>query len=296
LKGADFRRALLSCTDFAQANLKTAHLDYANLYHANLVGADLRSTELTGTIFNCVDFAGTNFSGAKLGRIIFANCDLSWAGGLDFVIHSGPSTVGVDTIYLSRKKIREEFLRGCGLSDWEIENAKLYNPDLSNEEINNIQYRIHELRVTRAFQVSPLFISYSHHNSEFVGAIEKWLINEGIRFWRDIHDAKAGRLEKQIDAAINLYDVVLLILSEHSTNSDWVEHEARKAREKEKQTGKDAMCPIALDDSWKTCSWPATLREQILDYNILDFSNWQDTPTFQKQFSKLVEGLNLFYK
>ena len=80
-----------------------------------------------------------------------------------------------------------------------------------------------------------------------------------------------------------------------STDSS-VEHEARKAREKEKKTGKDAMCPIALDESWKSCRWPARLREQMTEYNILDFSGWKDTPTFEKQFRKLVEGLNLFYK
>jgi uncharacterized protein YjbI with pentapeptide repeats len=296
LKGADFRRASLSRTDLAQANLKTAHLDFANLYHANITGADLRSSELTGTIFNRVNFLEAKFSGAKLGWTIFADCDLSRAVGLNSVIHSGPSTIGFDTVYLSRKKIPEVFFRGCGLSDWEIENAKLYNPDLSNEEINDIQYRIHELRVKRAFQINPLFISYSHNNSDFVDAIEPYFINEGIRLWRDIHDAKSGRLEKQIDAAIHANDVVLLVLSEHSVKSDWVEHEVRKAREKEKQTGKDTLCPVALNDSWKTCHWPERLLEQILEYNILDFSNWKVTPTFQKQFRKLVEGLNLFYQ
>jgi hypothetical protein len=29
---------------------------------------------------------------------------------------------------------------------------------------------------------------------------------------------------------------------------------------------------------------------------IQDYSNWKDEQTFQKQFRKLVEGLNLFYK
>jgi hypothetical protein len=28
---------------------------------------------------------------------------------------------------------------------------------------------------------------------------------------------------------------------------------------------------------------------------IQDFSNWKATPTFEKQFGKLVEGLKLFY-
>jgi hypothetical protein len=113
---------------------------------------------------------------------------------------------------------------------------------------------------------------------------------------RDIHHATAGRLETQIDRAINLNDIVLLVLSEHSTNSDWVEHETRKAREKEKQTGKDALCPVALDDSWKTCRWPERLREQIMEYNILDFSGWQDEKVMQAMFSKLLNGLSIFYK
>jgi hypothetical protein len=182
------------------------------------------------------------------------------------------------------------------LSEWEIESAKLYNADLSNEEINNIIYRIHDLRARRAFQITPLFISYSHADGAFVDAIEGLLVEQGIRFWRDVHHARAGRLEPQIDHAIQLNDVVLLVLSKQSTNSDWVEHEARKAREKEKKSGKDALCPVALDNSWRTCRWPERLREQIQEYNILDFANWQDDAYFHMMFGKLLEGLNLFYK
>jgi hypothetical protein len=205
-------------------------------------------------------------------------------------------TIGVDAIYKSKGQIPEVFLRGCGLSDWQIESAKLYNPDLTNEEINNILYRIHDLRARRAFQINPLFISYSHSDGAFVDAIEKRLADQGIRFWRDVHHAVAGRLERQIDQAINLNDVVLLVLSKHSTNSDWVEHEARKAREKEKQIGKDALCPVALDDSWKSCRWPERLREQIMEYNILDFSKWQEPDEFERIFARLIDGLAIFYK
>jgi len=37
-------------------------------------------------------------------------------------------------------------------------------------------------------------------------------------------------------------------------------------------------------------------REQIMEYNILDFSNWKDDAEFGRKFGKLVEGLDLFYK
>jgi hypothetical protein len=35
---------------------------------------------------------------------------------------------------------------------------------------------------------------------------------------------------------------------------------------------------------------------QIMEYNILDFSNCKDDAEFTRKFAKLVEGLDLFYK
>jgi hypothetical protein len=193
-------------------------------------------------------------------------------------------------------KLPEAFLRGCGLSDVEIEFARLYNPDLPNEEINKIVYRIYDLRATRAIQVSPLFISYSHADKPFVDHLDSALVEKGIRFWRDIHDATAGRLETQIDRAIRQNPTILLILSKNSLNSDWVQHEVRKGRDLEKELGRDALCPVALDDSWKSAPWPARIMEQIMEYNILDFSGWDDETAFEAKFSKLLSGLDLFYK
>jgi hypothetical protein len=265
--------------------------DLPDLRGAYLVGVGLIIANLTGA-----DLAGADFSQGIFGGTVLGNCDLSVAKELDLVLHASPSTIGVDTLYKSGGKNLEWFLRGCGLSDWEVENAKLYNPDLSNEEFIDIQYRIRELRFSQAIQIKPLFISYSHSDSAFVDMIEAHFKQKGIRYWRDIHHATAGRLETQIDRAIHLNDTVLLVLSEHSTNSDWVEHEARKAREKERETGKDALCPVALDDSWKSCRWPERLREQIMEYNILDFSGWRDEEVMGGMFSKLLEGLSIFYK
>ncbi|MEW5939426.1 MAG: toll/interleukin-1 receptor domain-containing protein, partial [Chloroflexota bacterium] len=172
----------------------------------------------------------------------------------------------------------------------------LYNPDLANEEIVKIQYRIFDLRATQALQISPLFISYSHADSAFVDHIDQALTAKGVRFWRDIHDAKAGRLETQIDLAIRQNPTVLLVLSKNSLSSDWVEHEVRHARKLEKELGRDALCPIALDDSWKSSKWPGRVMEQITEYNILDFSGWEDKSTFEGKFAKLLGGLDLFYK
>ena len=301
LVSADFSGAGLSDADLSGANIIGANLFGVNLSGADLSYANLRGANLSYMGLNDANLRGANLSGANLNgthisRTIFSDNDLSVVEGLDSIVHSGPSTIGTDTLYKSKGKIPEAFLRKCGLSDWEVESAKLYNPDLSNEEITNIQYRIHELRISRAFQINPLFISYSHSDTPFVNVLDKLLTRAGVRFWRDSDYATAGRLEKQIDQAIHLNDVVLLVLSKQSTNSDFVEHEVRKARDKEKITGKDALCPVALDDSWKSCHWPERLREQIMEYNILDFSNWTDDAYLQKMFGKLLKGLDLFYK
>ena len=294
---AKLENADLGNADLTSADLRGTNLTDTNFSGANLTGSSLFGAGLEGTNFSKTNLQDADFQRIELGAVIFSDTDLSIAKGLASMYHVSPSEISFSTLHKSKGRIPEKFLRGCGMSDWEIESAKLYNPDLSNEEINDIQYRVHDLRVRQALQINPLFISYSHSDGPFVNAIEKRLIKEGIRFWRDKHHATAGRLETQIDRAIMLKnDVVLLVLSEHSTNSDWVEHEARKAREKEKQSGKDVLCPVALDDSWKTCRWPERLREQIMEYNILDFSNWQDANSFQKMFGKLLEGLNLFYK
>ena len=288
---AKLRLAQLSEVNLSGANLENSDLSQATLENANLVGANLREAN-----FNYAEIRGVDFHFATAMLTSFGCLDLSEVYGLESIIHHNISIIGTDTIRVSKGKIPEVFLRGCGLSDLDIEYAKLYNPNLSNEEINKIVYKIYDLRATQAIQISPLFISYSHSDSAFVDKLETYLNAKGIRFWRDIHDMKSGRMEKQINRAIRQNPTVLLILSETSIKSDWVEHEVRTARDLEKEVGRDILCPVALDDSWKSSPWPKRLMEQVMEYNILPFSSWKDDAIFEQTFVKLIDGLQLFYK
>ena len=286
LRGTDLMGANLSDVDFRNTNLM-----FTDLRRANLTETDLKEANLTGAYL-----MGANLSNSYMGDTILGNNNLSLSFGLDTIFHLGPSRISTDTIRESKGRIPVDFLRGCGLSDLEIEYAKLYNPDMSNEEINKILYKIYDLRANQPLQFSSLFISYSHADSAFVEKVEQQLNANGIRFWRDVHHATSGRLEKQIDRAIRHNPTVLVILSENSINSDWVQHEVRTARELEKETGRDVLCPVALDDSWKDSHWPKRVMEQVTEYNILDFSEWEDNAEFGKLFKKLIDGLELFYK
>jgi TIR domain len=141
-----------------------------------------------------------------------------------------------------------------------------------------------------------LFISYSHCDNRFIDRLEQGFRLSQIHCWRDVHHTTSGRLEKQIERAIRENPIVLLVLSENSVKSDWVQHEARLARINEVARGCDILCPITLDDAWKTCRWPDRLREQIMEYNIVDFSGWEDETKFQEVFLRLIAGIHQYYR
>jgi len=301
LTGADACSAHLNNAKLIRADLSKAKMRYtqlldADLSHAILSHADFHNAYLHGANLSFAQIDETNFHGARFGRTVLVDVDFSKVHNLKNAKHGSSSEVSMSTIIKSVGGIPVEFLRGCGLSDWQIENTRLYQRDLSNEEITNILYRIYDLMAHQAIQISPLFISYNHKDSLFVDAMEKSLNEKGIRFWRDVHHATSGRLEKQVSRAIRLNPIVLLVLSKHSVYSDWVQYETRVARKLELETKRDVLCPVALDYSWKDCHWPERLREQIMEYNILNFSDWNTEDSFRHMFNRLIDGLDLFYK
>lgn len=249
----DSMKIAMGTTDLREANLENADLSCANLREAILTETDLTHSKLNDT-----DFEEATFGYTKLYDLDLSTARLAYLKfrGPCFIDILTLKKTGSKSVPLEKQREIEALLRGCGLSDWEIEATKLQRPELSNEQITDVIYRIHDLRAQKAVMINPLFISYSHNDSDFVNKLETYLNEKGIRFWRDVHQATAGRLEKQVDKAMRLNPTVLLILSDYSVKSDWVQHEARVARKLEIELGRDILCPIALDDSWKKCRWP----------------------------------------
>jgi hypothetical protein len=252
------------------ANLKRASLAGAVLDTVNLSGASLSGALLTFTNISHVDFSETDLDGAELYETVLANVDLTGATGLETCRHAGPSSIDFRTLAKSHP-LPLVFLRGIGLPD----NVIDYLPSLLSQPI----------------QYYSCFISYSSKDDDFAKRIHADLQSRGVRCWFAPHDLPiGGKILDEIDAAIRLRDKVLLILSEHSIGSDWVEDEVKTAYEEERRRKQTMLFPIRLDDTVMETkeAWAAKLRA---DRNIGDFRQWKDHDCYREVFERVLRDL-----
>ena len=121
----------------------------------------------------------------------------------------------------------------------------------------------------------------------------------GIQVWFASHDMKGGKKARdQVHDAIGTYDKLLLVLSEASMGSNWVNHELYTAFHREKEEGKQILFPIRITSFEALSDWQAfdadtgrDLAREIREYFILDFSEWEDEAKFDGALSQLVNSL-----
>jgi hypothetical protein len=220
----------------------------------NLSHADLRSADLhTAHLHNA------NLSDADLSR---AN---------ETCVHGGPSGIDHRTLQKSGP-LPLAFLRGVGLPERLINSL----PSLLGKD-----------------EYHSCFISYSTKDQEFADRLYADLQNKGVRCWLDKLDLRIG--EKILDAinkAIKLRDKLLLILSKHSINSDWVEDEVTKAYAEERKRGQTVLFPICIDNEIMTTeeAWVEKLRD---GRHIGDFRGWKDHGDYKQSFERVVRDLTI---
>jgi uncharacterized protein YjbI with pentapeptide repeats len=284
LSGLNLSEANLSETNlrrvnFSGANLERANLEGAILRWAKLSGANLRDADLRGANLQRAALTGSDLSQAHLGWTTFADNDLRGVNGLDTIMHHGPSTLGIDTVYRSQGKIPLAFLRGAGVPE------------------NFIEYM--DSLTGKALEFYSCFISYSTKDQEFADRLYADLQNQGVRCWFAPHDIQAGKkIHEQIDEAIRTYERLLLILSPDSMNSEWVKTEIRKARKRERTEKKRVLFPVRLASFEAIRDWELfdadegkDLAVEIREYYIPDFSDWKNHDPYAKGFENLLRDL-----
>jgi hypothetical protein len=190
---------------------------------------------------------------------------------LETVKHFGPSTIGLDSFFLSKGNISAAFLRGCGVPDIFLQYAS-------------------SLAGT-AIEFYSAFISYSSKDEELAQRLRADLQAKGVRCWFAPEDLKIGdRFRTEIDRAIRLHDKLLLLLSANSMASGWVGKEVESAFDRERRDNRTVLFPIRLDDTVldATEGWAADI---LRTRNIGDFTRWKDHDAYQKAFERLLHDL-----
>lgn len=284
LRGANLISAFLEETDLRDADILAGNFSGANLKGANFTGADLRRANfnqafLVGVNLNSTPLAEANFTDSVMGGTALIGVDLSSARGLETVQHRSPSSISIDTVYHSKGKIPEQFLRGAGIPD------------------NFIQYM--GSLTGKAFEYYSCFISYSTEDQNFAERIYADLQANAVRCWFAPHDVQAGKkLHEQIDTAIRLHERLLLILSPDSINSEWVKTEISKARQREVKERKRVLFPVRVRISFEELrDWEyfdadigKSSAHEIREYYIPDFTLWQ-SQSYREEFEKLLRDL-----
>ncbi len=306
LSSANLIGADLSGANLIGANLSGAYLHGAQLSGADLSGADLGDTDLSDTDLSGADLSDTDLPVANLSRADLGRADLSGANLLETVLGAtdlsgsknlekcnfhGPCVIDNRTIRQSWP-LPERFLKGCGLSDWEIEAAKLHQEGLSLHDRQEITHRMSVLAIEQTpIEFHSCFISYNSKDEEIAKKIHEGLDKKGVRSFFAPVDLRIGSRFRQVIAdEIRKREKLLVILSSNSIESPEVAREVRRGLREEDRTGKAILFPIRLDDSVFETSqeWAEELHQER---HIGDFTNWQDDAGFNNAFDRLIRDL-----
>jgi hypothetical protein len=213
-----------------------------------------------------------------------------------------PDLSGADLEGISHTRLD---LSDADLKRANFEDATLHFTNFSRAELDRANFRNASLCFSRFVRTTfgrvtfpGADLSYSRiyrgdqRGADF-GYAELYsdLQSKGVRCWFAPEDLKIGdKTRLAIDESIRVYDKLLLILSEHSVASDWVEHEVEMALAREQEQKRTMLFPIRLDDAVMEIKtgWPAHIRNTR---HIGDFPNWKSHDAYQKSFVRLLRDL-----
>jgi hypothetical protein len=152
---------------------------------------------------------------------------------------------------------------------------------------------------TELEQYYSVFISYSTKDATFAKKLYSDLKSNGVHVWMDWASLLPGDdLIDGIHKGVEECEKNLLVCSEYSLKSWWVDDEINGFFEKEqnfmKATGikRNMVIPIDIDGYWISDAWLSGKRSQIKSRLVADFVGWEANPEkYSTSFSTLLKAL-----
>lgn len=147
--------------------------------------------------------------------------------------------------------------------------------------------------ISRSGSGVSCFISYATADLKFAESLHSKLVENGVSCWFAPEDLRIGdAVMSEVNDAIRLHDRVIVVLSETSIASDWVEHEVNCALEEEVARDRKVLFPIRIDEAVMACSfgWAKRIREahKPTGRHIGDFTSWRDDEDYQEAIGRLL--------
>ena len=279
LAGANLDWAKLRDADLSGAKLSRANLNSADLVETILRGADLRNASLWDADLIGADLREANFTGAICAETSFDDIDLSTVIGLEHIEHRGPSWVGIETLFESAGRIPETFLRGCGVYGRFIDIIPSIVSKTTDSETCRISYDVED----------EVFAKRLHARMR-LAKLRVWLAPMQWKF-------AVGAYE-ETDLQTHACDRLIVILSNHSMSSEWIEFELRIARQRQAERNRRLLFPVGLVATEAIEQWHCVdsdsaddLADTVRSNRIPNFSDRQSETAFETAFAHLCEDL-----
>jgi hypothetical protein len=143
------------------------------------------------------------------------------------------------------------------------------------------------------------FVSHSTADVAFVHQLVHRLRAAGVRVWYAPEDLVPGRkIHEEVAEAIATFDRLVVVLSDASIASSWVQTEVRWARRREIKESARVLFPVSLLPFERLKNWQLfdadsgqDLAAELREYFVADFSEWHSDLAFQQGMVSLLRGL-----
>lgn len=263
----DARGAFFGETEFFRCLLFGNWLGEATFFATRFLDTPIAINDLSETKhpeqYSIVDVATLHKSAA----ILLAAATAEY-GSDEMNLHARKSLEDVDSI--------QRFFRACGVPP---EAIGLFR------------------RWLLAPEYASVFISYSTQDEAFAKELDRELRKRGIDVWFAPHSIRGGRtILEQVTAAISRQERVILILSESSMQSGWVETEIRHAilsKNSARRLFPIRLVPFDVLKQWKLFDSDSgrDLARYVRDFYVPDFSGWRNEDAFLTAVEHLCRDL-----